>query len=181
FTESPMNISVGQVVAVRDERIVTLDTFDPEDQSALFARFEELRTGRAESPVERVVSEFVRAFNERDWKALADVYVDDLEHVDRRAISTWGDLRSRDDVEEIRIEREGSPVERAGLAFVRAFNTRDWEAPADVYTEDCEHVDRRSLTTWGDMQSRGDILITLRHAADLTPDIRVRTEIIATD
>src|SRR5204863_5202905 len=49
------------------------------------------------------------------------------------------------------------------------------------YTEDCEHVDHRSDSTWSDMQSLGDILTTLRQAVELTPDIRVRTEIIATD
>jgi ketosteroid isomerase-like protein len=65
--------------------------------------------------------------------------------------------------------------------FVRAYNERDWEALKEVYADDLQHVDRRTVSTWGDLRSRDDLIAALRRGTDLLPDNRVRVEVIATD
>ncbi len=96
FEGAPMEVRVGQVTAVQDGRYVRIEQFEPDDDAAIMARFEELR--REHDPVrlapgvdpEHPVVERVRtqchAYNRRDWDGFRALFAPGYDAVDRRAV-----------------------------------------------------------------------------------------------
>src|SRR4051794_17079971 len=73
---------VGHVDTCRDGRMATVEMYEPEDEAAMLARFEELRAS-ATSPVNAA---WLAAHAERDWDALTAVYSEDYSCVDHRGL-----------------------------------------------------------------------------------------------
>ena len=66
----PVALRFGLVVTVAAGRLTATELFDPDDEAAILARFEELRSA-AESPVERMVAESRAASTRRTGRGCA--------------------------------------------------------------------------------------------------------------
>ena len=98
FRGAPTEIRVKTIVVLRDERIVRIEQFEPEDDAEWAHRYEELRADRANLAV-LARRRFVEAFEARDWPALRALYADDAISVDHRPLGfgteRGGDTLSR--------------------------------------------------------------------------------------
>jgi ketosteroid isomerase-like protein len=74
-------IPILSVAVVENGRTSYFEIFEFEDCDGALARFEEIG---AQNEAERVYARICRAWNGRDWDALASCFADDLEYIERR-------------------------------------------------------------------------------------------------
>jgi ketosteroid isomerase-like protein len=99
----PFSMEVGQVVAVAEDRITSIDQFDPSDRDAMLARFAAL-TGQpvlGDRPPERWFAEYARRWATEGGDGLSDMAADDWVLTDRRSIAVYGQLHGREALAEI--------------------------------------------------------------------------------
>ena len=73
--------------------------FEPDDLDGMLARFDELRGAMTAS---RVLEEYVRRFETRDWDALSALYTDDFVLADRRHPPLWESITRDELLENLR-------------------------------------------------------------------------------
>ena len=98
---SVVEVRVGQVAVVRDGRILVSEQFEPDDEAAIRARFEELRPPRS-SPASARPVEFVRLVNAGDWDGLEALFADDVAFEWYLRISLWRYDSARELVDQLR-------------------------------------------------------------------------------
>jgi ketosteroid isomerase-like protein len=92
-----IEIPVGRVAIVDNGKFVRIDQYDPDDRAAMMARYAELGGPRevlGDSPVERLVAEASRSFNEHDFDRHLLQHAEDFVLVDHRSIG-WSEVRGR--------------------------------------------------------------------------------------
>ncbi|HEV2815146.1 MAG TPA: nuclear transport factor 2 family protein, partial [Solirubrobacteraceae bacterium] len=95
--DGPGEIVAGIVAVVEGGLVARAEVFEPDDDEAMLARFEELRALPAEErepPVVAARRRFTEAFEARDWDALTALHADDVVVVDRRPLG-FGEVRGR--------------------------------------------------------------------------------------
>jgi class 3 adenylate cyclase/ketosteroid isomerase-like protein/predicted ester cyclase len=91
-----VELAMGQVVAVRDDRIVSGDQYDSDDRDGMLARFAELSGARSEAAAqrrapERFWAEYERRFAAADLDWILELYADGHVMVDHRRIG-WEEI-----------------------------------------------------------------------------------------
>lgn len=86
------------VVMVQGDLINHFEVFDEADLGAALARFDELNrpVRRLENSASRVYDRLWKLFEARDWRAIEDVFVDDMSNNDRRRVVNAGNELGRD-------------------------------------------------------------------------------------
>jgi class 3 adenylate cyclase/ketosteroid isomerase-like protein len=90
--------SMGYVVEVRDGRVARVEIYEPEDRTAMVARYVELGGGQGplgDRPPERVWAECIRRHAARDLDGLAEVVAPEWVLVDHRQLG-WEEIRGHD-------------------------------------------------------------------------------------
>jgi ketosteroid isomerase-like protein len=98
-----LEIPMGVVAVVEDDRLKLHELFNPDDRAAIMARFAELggkQSGRQERQSERLMEEVRRALNAREYERLAELVAEDWYFVDHRALG-WEEGHGRDKCEAI--------------------------------------------------------------------------------
>jgi ketosteroid isomerase-like protein len=94
-----LEIPMGVVAVVEDDRLKLHELFNPDDRDAIMARYEELAgthaTALGDRPSERLMAEVHRVLNARDYRRLAELVAEDWYFVDHRALG-WEEAHGRE-------------------------------------------------------------------------------------
>ena len=91
FDGAPMEVALREIVVVRDGLIVRWEDFDADDEAPALARLYELVAEHGPTATHRVIAEYARSYNARDWDRMRATFADDLVNVDHRSLALWGD------------------------------------------------------------------------------------------
>ncbi len=97
-TGGEIEIDLGTVTVIREQRMVSVDYYEPDDRGLMLDRFEELTGGAVllgDRPPERYYAEFVRRYHARDFDGCTQLVTEDFEIRDHRSIG-WEPLLGRE-------------------------------------------------------------------------------------